>query len=266
MSSQEKAELHDLLLELAVQQVGSQALVLLDPAGDIIAWHAGAERLFGYAADEIVGQNSSRLFVPEDLKKDLPNWELETAAASGESEDDRWQVRKDGGRIWTSGTLTALRDDRGTLLGFAKIMRNRTDEKSQVETLEARARAAEREQQRKNELIATLAHEVRSPLSALANAAMLLKAHELSCPEIAATADIVSRQVDFMTHMADDLLAVARNAAGKAVLQTEEVILQEIIDFAVESCRSAIDLRNQSLQRLLPDVAINLVADPLRLR
>src|SRR5215212_4638588 len=156
VTSEEKAELGDRLLELALQQVGSQALVLLNATGDIVGWHAGAERLFGYAADEIVGQNSSRLFVPEDLEKDLSNWELETAAASGESEDDRWQVRKDGGRIWTSGTLTALRDNRGTLLGFAKIMRNRSDEKSQVETLGARARAAEREQQRKNEFVATL--------------------------------------------------------------------------------------------------------------
>src|SRR4051812_49177709 len=88
------------LLGLAMGQVGTHALVLLDPDGVVVGWLAGAERLFGYEADEIIGRNTSVLFTPEDLERDLSSWEQETARASGESEDDRWQVREDGGRIW----------------------------------------------------------------------------------------------------------------------------------------------------------------------
>src|SRR5688572_8643903 len=120
-------ELSRLLLDRALTQVGTHGLVLLDPEGVVVGWLAGAERLFGYTADEIVGRNVSMLFTPEDQEKALPAWEQTTAGASGESEDDRWQVRKDGGRIWVSGTLAALKDEEGGLLGFAKIMRNRSD-------------------------------------------------------------------------------------------------------------------------------------------
>src|SRR5690606_2944986 len=100
--------LADHLQQLAIDQVETHALVLLDPQGTIVGWRGGSERLFGYAADEVIGQNASILFVPEDLEKGLPLWEQKTADAAAESEGDRGQLRKDGVRIWVSGTLTAL--------------------------------------------------------------------------------------------------------------------------------------------------------------
>jgi PAS domain S-box-containing protein len=72
------------LLDVALAEVGTHALILLDPSGCIVGWLAGAERLLGYTAEEIVGKNSSMLFTPEDLEKDLSSWEQKTAAASGE--------------------------------------------------------------------------------------------------------------------------------------------------------------------------------------
>src|SRR5947207_2262965 len=125
------------LLDLALHQVSTHALILQDPHGNIVAWLGRAQRLFGYTPEAILGQHASALFTPEDLKQHIPAWEPDTASTAPESEDDRWMVRKDGARFWVNGTLTALRDDRGNLLGFAKIMRNRTDQKLQFETLEA---------------------------------------------------------------------------------------------------------------------------------
>jgi PAS domain S-box-containing protein len=115
------------LLELALRGVQSQALILLDSSGVIIDWLAGAERLFGYRVDEIIGQQVNVLFTPEDIRRDVPAWEQKTAADSGISEDDRWQMRKDGGRVWVSEAMTAIRDPQGNLLGFAKIMRDRME-------------------------------------------------------------------------------------------------------------------------------------------
>jgi PAS domain S-box-containing protein len=264
--AEEYSALASRLLELAMGQVRTHAVMLLDPNGVIVGWLAGAERLFGYEAGEIIGQNFSVLFTPRDLEKDLSSLEQETARASGESEDDRWHVRKDGGRIWGSGTLTALRDEQGELLGFTKVVRDQTDLKSQVETLESRLAAAQQAEQRKHAFISTLAHELRNPLSALSNATFLLKQFESASPEMALTVGMVKRQVEFMGRMVDDLLEMARTAAGKVEIHKERIVLREIIQQAVETCRSLLDQQSQSLHLLFPEVPIRLDADPTRLR
>src|SRR5690606_22505496 len=151
------------------------------------------------------------------------------------SEDDRWQVRQDGGRIWASGTLTALRDENGLLLGFVKIIRNRTDYKSQVETLESRITTLQQAEQGKNNFISTLAHELRNPLSTISNAAFLLGPCETMNADLSLAVGMIRRQVEFMGRMVDDLLTIARTATGKAELRKQQVILQEILQQAVET-------------------------------
>lgn len=253
------------LLNLAVQQVGNQALVLLDAQGIIVGWLAGAERLFGYAADEVIGEDIEVLFTPEDLARKLSAWELETARASGETEDDRWQVRKDGARIWVSGTLTALHNEQGEVQGFAKIIRNRTDQKFQVETLESRITFLQQAEQRKNVFISTLAHELRNPLSALTGAAELLKHTCTGGEDSAFAVGVIERQTAFSARLIDDLLDVARTATGKVEIHKEPVVLQDLLERAVETCRSAIEGRSQDLQSLVPAVPIRFFADPLKL-
>lgn len=264
--SDEHSALADRLLAAALSNVGTHALILLNADGIIVGWLAGAQRLFGYKPEEIIGRSVDVLFTPEDLKKDLSRWERTTASGSGESEDDRWQVRKDGGRIWASGTLTALRDEQGQVIGFAKIIRNRSDQKSQLETLDSRIAALEQAEQRKNAFISTLAHELRNPLAAVSNATYLLKVCETVSPDMALTVGMIRRQVEFMGRMINDLLEVSRTAAGKVQLHKERVILQDIIREAAETCRASIDDRTQSLHQLLPTGSIELDADSTRLR
>jgi len=264
--SDEHSELTRRLLELALTEVGTHALVLLDAQGMVVGWLAGGERLLGYRAHEIIGRNISVLFTPEDLQTGISAWEQATASESGESENDRWQMRKDGGRIWVSGTLTALRDEQGQLVGFVKIMRNHTDQKLQVEALESRVAALRQAEQRKNNFISTLAHELRNPLSVISNASYLIQQCESVSPDMPFVLGMMQRQVEFMGRMVDDLLEVARMAAGKVQLRKERVILQEILRHAVETCRPSLDERQQVLHQLLPDGPISLDADPIRLR
>src|SRR5687768_14812266 len=106
------------MLALLLQQARQHSLLLLDPAGKILAWLAGAEEMFGYTADEILGDHSSRLFTPEDNLLGLAEHEIETARESGVAEDDRWQLRKDGTRIWVTGVLYRLLDEEGRLVGY----------------------------------------------------------------------------------------------------------------------------------------------------
>ncbi len=84
------------------------------------------EEVFGYSAEKRRAATPPSLFVPEDLEKGLNQYELEIAARDSRSQDDRWHLRKDGQRIWASGTVTALRDGAG-LQGFVKVVHDRTD-------------------------------------------------------------------------------------------------------------------------------------------
>ena len=112
---------------LLVENVNDYAIFMLDPEGKVSTWNAGAERIKGYRADEIIGQHFSRFYTPEDLLSGKPDMELKSAALQGRFEDEGWRVRKDGSRFWANVIITAIRDHNGTLLGFSKITRDFTE-------------------------------------------------------------------------------------------------------------------------------------------
>src|SRR5215210_3808326 len=144
------------LLELALAQEKEHAIILLDADALVVGWYPGAIRVLGWEPDEMRGQTLDRIFTPEDLARGDLDWELRTARSYGKAEDDRWQVRKDGQRIWVSGVLTALSDAQGQLVGFSKILRDRTDIRSHVEALQNRLSKALRAENDKHVLLGTL--------------------------------------------------------------------------------------------------------------
>jgi diguanylate cyclase (GGDEF)-like protein/PAS domain S-box-containing protein len=120
---------------LLVEGVNDYAIIMLDPAGRVASWNAGAERIKGYGADEIVGEHCSLFFPEEDVREGLPERELTLAAAEGRHESEGWRVRKDGTRFWANVVLTALRDEAGRLRGFSKVTRDVTERKLTEERL-----------------------------------------------------------------------------------------------------------------------------------
>src|SRR6266436_620940 len=119
----------DDLLRLLIDSVRDYAIILMDPEGKIISWSAGAERLKGYRADEIIGQHFSRFYPKEDVQRGKPENELKVATAEGRFEDEGWRVRKDGTRFWANVVITAVKDDQGRLYGFGKVTRDLTERK-----------------------------------------------------------------------------------------------------------------------------------------
>jgi PAS domain S-box-containing protein len=107
-----------------VEGVQDYAIFTLDPSGKVISWNAGAERITGYKADEIIGQNVSRFYLQKDIDQGKPEEELQIAAASGRSETEHWRVRKDGSRFLANIVITAARNSSGTLLGFSEVSRD----------------------------------------------------------------------------------------------------------------------------------------------
>ncbi|HXN23767.1 MAG TPA: PAS domain S-box protein [Candidatus Dormibacteraeota bacterium] len=109
---------------ILVEGVQDYAIFRLDPRGTVVSWNAGAERIKGYKADEIIGENYSRFYLQKDIDQGKPEEELQIAAASGRSEIEHWRVRKDGSQFWANIVITAARDSSGKLLGFSEISRD----------------------------------------------------------------------------------------------------------------------------------------------
>ena len=137
-------------LSLLVEAVQDYAIFVLSPTGLIRTWNRGAARIMGYTTDQIVGEPFSRFYIEEDLAARKPERELEIARAEGRVEDEGWRVRRDGRWFWANTVITALRDETGELVGFAKVTRDLTERK-----------AAEDRQRESEELVHLLIESVR---------------------------------------------------------------------------------------------------------
>jgi PAS domain S-box-containing protein len=122
--------------QLLVQGVKDYAIFMLDPQGRITTWNSGAERIKGYAADEVIGEHFSRFYTEDDQREGVPMRGLLRAATEGRHEAEGWRVRKDGTRFRASVVIDAIHDDAGKLIGFAKVTRDVTERHSAQEMLE----------------------------------------------------------------------------------------------------------------------------------
>jgi two-component system CheB/CheR fusion protein len=252
------------LVRLALQQATEHALILLDLDGTVLAWRMGAERTFGFGEDEMVGRQLDGLFTPEDIERGIPALERETALKHGVGENDRWMVRKDGVRIFVTGVMTRLTDPGGAAVGYAKILRDRTDLRGQVDNLRNHGAALEAEIRRKDVLLGTLAHELRTPLGVLANAAQLIEIAAPEEPRLGDATRLVRRQVRYLESLVEDLLELGRLKAAKVSLERRRVDIRAVVEAAVETASASLRERRQAAEIIVPPIELD--GDPVRLR
>jgi PAS domain S-box-containing protein len=250
---------------MAVESVQDYAIFALDPEGRVASWNPGAEHLLGYGQEEILERHAAIFFTPEERESGAPQRELKTAAEKGRAADDRWHVRKDGSYFFASGITTSIRDSGGTLQGFVKIMRDRTDRKRLDEELHNRAEALARADREKDEFLAVLAHELRNPLAPVFYALRLLDEKPLEDPQRWYLRRIVDRQMRRLARLIDDLLDISRIRTGKVELRKERVELSNAVTHAVDIVRPLCEDRGIALTASLPPDAVWLEADPTRL-
>jgi len=118
------------LLQLLFDNARDYAIFTLNPKGHISSWNQGAEAILGFTEKEIIGKHAGIIFLPEDRAAGMPETELFEALSKGQSKDERWHIRKDGSQFWASGMLILLRGADGQVKGYAKILRDRTENKS----------------------------------------------------------------------------------------------------------------------------------------
>ncbi|MDB5296006.1 MAG: two-component regulatory system protein [Phycisphaerales bacterium] len=260
-------------LRLLVENIRDHAVHTLDPDGRITSWNPGAERVFGFAADEIVGRHMSVLFTPEDLAAAEDRNELATAAKAGRASDDRWQVRRDGTRFWANGVTSAIRDADGNLRGFAKVCRDQTEAKrlgEQRQKLLEQEQAARLEAERavtmKDEFLAVVSHELRTPLTSILIWSNLLATRAVKPADQPAAAETIRRSAENQRQLIDDLLDVSRMTSGKLRLNVREVDAAAVVRAAVDVVRPMADAAGVAVATALDERAGRVAADPDRLQ
>jgi PAS domain S-box-containing protein len=248
-----------------VQNIKDHSIFMMDLEGIITTWNTEAEKIIGYAAAEILGRNFSIIFTPEDLEAGVSKKELRVARETGRAEDERWHVRKDGSRFWALGIVTPMHDAAGNLTGFSKILRDMTERKCAELKLEEQAVALKEAEQRKNEFLATVAHELRSPLAPIRNALQVMRLAGGDDKAAEGSRAVIERQVEQMVRLVDDLLDLSRISGGKMNLRRKRIELAGVISAALEASRPLIESYGHALTVALPPQPIHLDADPTRL-
>jgi len=232
--------------------------------GRILSWNAGAERIFGYTADEVIGQPIT-LIVPAELH-DAEN-ELLERLRRGERIRHFETVRlaKDGRRIPISLSVSPVCNSRGEIVAAANVSRDISEWKATEHALRVSEEALREEHRRKDDFLATLAHELRNPLAPIRYAVAASRKPGLSEEKREQGRQIVERQLEHMSRLLDDLLDIARVMHNMLTLRKRRVELRSVIGAAIETCRPKIDAKQHTLALDLPPQPIELDADPVRL-
>jgi PAS domain S-box-containing protein len=241
----------------AIIESSEDAIVSKRLDGTITSWNPAAARLFGYSADEIIGQPITRIIPPElHAQED----DILSRLGRGERVQDFETVRlaRDGRRIDVSLTISPVRNEAGEVVGASKVARDITRRKE----AELLLRDADR---RKDEFLATLGHELRNPLGTVRNAAELLCRAEHPTPELRTACAILDRQLRLMSRLADDLLNVSRIASGRLQLHREPLDLGALLLDTVESLRHQFDAKDQQLTCSIPGDGVRVFGDRDRL-
>jgi PAS domain S-box-containing protein len=220
----------------------------------VASWNSGAERIKGYAADEIVGSHFRVFYPHEQQASGHPEYELEEALREGRYEEEGFRVRKDGTQFWANVLITAVFDESGTHVGFAKVTRDTTERRHseqqraassaaletanvELESLAERLRQAAEDQQ---QFLAMTAHELRSPLTVLGGSADTLARHwsELSDAERVALLDGMSVSAKGLQRLLADLLAASRLGADTLHVDTARVRLVDVLRSVVDAIRA----------------------------
>jgi PAS domain S-box-containing protein len=248
----------------AIVESSNDAIISKSLQGIIQTWNAAAERLFGFTADEAVGRHISLVIPPDRIaEEDEIIASLKAGKRIEHFETER--MRKDGRRITVSLTISPIKDDSGNVVGASKIVRDVSEQKQMMDDLQRLAADLSAADQRKNEFLATLAHELRNPLAPMSNMLEVLKRADNDGEILKRAHETIERQLNQMIRLVDDLLDMNRITHDRLELRRSEVELESVIQQAVEVARPLIDAAHQELIVQLPKEPVYLNADRARL-
>jgi PAS domain S-box-containing protein len=257
-------QLHTAQLLASIVESSNDAIIGKSLDGIIQSWNAAAEQLFGYPAEQAVGQHISLIIPPERLaEEDQIIASLKAGKRIEHYETER--VRSDGRRITVSLTISPIKDQSGNVVGASKIVRDVTEQKLLADDLRRLAADLSAADRRKNEFLATLAHELRNPLAPMSNMLEVVKRADGDGEVLKRAHETLERQLGQMIRLVDDLLDMNRVTHDRLELRRSEVELSSVVQQAVEVARPLVDSAGHHLTIDLPDEPIYLNADRARL-
>jgi PAS domain S-box-containing protein len=259
------AERSSLLFNLLFEQAEQHAFILVDPHGNIGGWSRGAQTLFGYTREQALRLPFTTLFTEPDRERGIPELEMETARSDATAEDDRWHVRADGSAMWCTGSLTALRNDAGELLGYGKVVRDRTNLKEQLDGISNQLEAAHAESAGREAAITTLSHELRNLLAALTHGLKMLGTAGSDENRRQTVTGLMQGHIDLVGRLTNDMLDAQRLKTGKVSLQMAPTALQPVLAKVIDSLRPRLPEQRLQLDLLAPPVPVVVQADEARL-
>ena len=225
---------HEERFRLLVDSVKDYAIFMLDTDGHVATWNAGAQRIKGYTADEIVGRHFSVFYPASEIRSGKTEYELALAQRDGRFEDEGWRVRKDGTRFWANVVITALRDRSGALVGFAKVTRDLTDRRKQEQERVQLAHAQEAVRLR-DEFLSLASHELKTPLTVLQLQLEGLRDRvDATDRSTLAKLQRSARASQRLSELIDALLDVSRIATGRFTLNVEPGDVADIVESAAD--------------------------------
>ena len=234
--AEERVRVGEEQLKVVAATTRDFAIITTDAQGIIASWNAGAQRIFGFKEDEMVGETIAKIFTSEDQSNGVPEREMRTAAETGRSEDERWHRRKDGSRFFCSGVMTPLEGSAGP--GFAKIARDMTGTKRQELAQEHRifkekkaSLTAQMANELKDKFLAVMSHELKQPLNLIQMNVELLTRLPATAehPKIRQIGETIKRAVGSQSQIINDLLDLSRIRTGKLRLNRVAVDVSELV-------------------------------------
>lgn len=245
-----------------VEEIDDHAIILLDKTGDIQTWNRGAQKIKGYLAQEIIGQNFRLFYSEADRCSDLPTRLLKEAERAGKAYHEGWRFRQDGSQFWGSITITATHDEEGNVTGFAKITRDLTERMQAETTIRRHAQELESQNRELEQFVYIASHDLQEPLLNVNSFVELFQQEFAEQFDEMATMylDIIKQSTERMQNLIKSLLDYSRLGRQKSATTVDcqrlmETLMQDLA-MSVASAGAKVHFTN------LP----TLVAYPLELR
>jgi PAS domain S-box-containing protein len=249
----------------AIIDSSDDAIVTKDLNGIVTSWNKGAERIFGYVAEEMIGQPILRL-IPADRKSEEAA--ILARLRNGERVDhfDTKRLHKEGHELDISLTISPVKNRAGEIVGASKVARDISLQKQASHILAMANEETVRQNRLKDEFLTTLSHELRTPLQSIIGWVQILQSGDLGEGELAQGLEVIGRNAKVQQHIIEDLLDMSRILSGKVRLDAQKIELGTVLEAALETVRPAAQAKGVKIHAVVNSTAASVFGDPQRLQ
>ena len=239
-----------------IDSLQDYSIFTLDNDFKINSWSSGSTKIFGYESDEIIGRHFDIIFTEEDIQNGIPQTEIKAALLEGRATDNRWHICKDRSSFYANGLVFPLIGLEGEMLGYVKILRDLTERKKSEDAIKKYVKELEDLNAHKENVLAIVSHDLRSPLSGIISTAEYLKANlnRLEPHVIKEMLDLLHKTAVDELNMLDNLVEWARIKYASEAFSPTKIAPFQFVQKVFESLEKSASLNEIDLQN---DIEIN---------